>query len=250
MSDNEHIPSHGDPFQALLDYFEARGLHYSSDPKERRAWFFINSDHALQKCFFRFDATVSVLQIIVQYPVMVREAFRAAAAEFITRANYGLVLGNFQMDMKDGEIRYYLSHLMQGDGLEEQTIHRLFRAAMSTADRYFPGLMQVLYAGSTPEDAIYLAELDYHAQHVGETSGKPAKASSRRDKTERRGDAPSSRGSKTAPRADHGQGAVQPDAVKKSPPARRRRGEEGQTKPVAPKKGTSSSRRRDEGSGA
>lgn len=27
-------------------------------------------------------------------------------AEFLTRANYGLVFGNFEMDMHDGEIRY------------------------------------------------------------------------------------------------------------------------------------------------
>ena len=26
-------------------------------------------------------------------------------AEFLTRANYGLVFGNFEMDMHDGEIR-------------------------------------------------------------------------------------------------------------------------------------------------
>ena len=37
------------------------------------------------------------------------EARRAAVAEFITRVNYGMVLGNFEMDYSDGEIRYKTS---------------------------------------------------------------------------------------------------------------------------------------------
>jgi hypothetical protein len=30
---------------------------------------------------------------------------RAPPAEFITRANYGLIIGNFELDFEDGEIR-------------------------------------------------------------------------------------------------------------------------------------------------
>jgi hypothetical protein len=79
--------------------------------------------------------------------------------EFITRANYGLVIGNFEMDAKDGEIRYHVSHLMEENILTDETIRRLFGTAMGTADRYFPALMRVLFAGETPEDAVDLAEL-------------------------------------------------------------------------------------------
>jgi hypothetical protein len=30
-------------------------------------------------------------------------------AEYLTRANYGLILGNFAMDMADGEVHYKVS---------------------------------------------------------------------------------------------------------------------------------------------
>src|SRR3954447_26364575 len=36
----------------------------------------------------------------------VPEARRAAVAEFITRVNFGLVTGNFEMDWADGEVRF------------------------------------------------------------------------------------------------------------------------------------------------
>jgi hypothetical protein len=170
--DNESNSIWGDPFQALIDHFEAHGIRYSSKREERRAWFTMNSGSALQKCSFRFDKTGDVLQIFIQYPVMVKERFRPAAMEFITLANYGLVIGNFEMDAKDGEIRYHVSHLMEENILTDETIRRLFATAMGTADRYFPALMRVLFAGETPEDAVDLAELDKFADESS-TSKKP-----------------------------------------------------------------------------
>jgi hypothetical protein len=37
-------------------------------------------------------------------PTNVPAAKRAAVAEFLTRANFGLVIGNFEMNMDDGEV--------------------------------------------------------------------------------------------------------------------------------------------------
>ena len=62
----DHNPIYGDPFQVLLDHFEAHKIRYSSKRLERRAWFTMNSGHALQKCIFRFDKTGDVLQIFIQ----------------------------------------------------------------------------------------------------------------------------------------------------------------------------------------
>ena len=39
-------------------------------------------------------------------PMKADEETRAATVEYITRANYGLRNGNFEVDMNDGEIRY------------------------------------------------------------------------------------------------------------------------------------------------
>lgn len=80
-------------------------------------------------------------------------------ADLLTRANYGLVLGNFEMDFSDGEVRYHVSHILETGMLEDSLIRRLFSPALLMADRYFPALMQHLHGG-LPEDAVYMAELD------------------------------------------------------------------------------------------
>ena len=186
MSDDNHNPIYGDPFDVLIAHFEANGIRFSSNRERRRAWFTMNSGSALQKCTFGFDRTGDVLQIRIQYPVLAKEKFRPHAMEFITRANYGLVIGNFEMDLKDGEIRYHTSHLMKEGQLDDDTIQRLFSTAMGTADRYFPALMRVLFAGETPEDAVDLAEL-HKFEPEDESPSKKAPAPKARGKAKKSG---------------------------------------------------------------
>lgn len=83
---------------------------------------------------------------------------RAAAAEFITRANYGMVIGNFEMNYEDGEIRYKTSLDIEGDELSFALIKQAVYANVATVDRYLPGLMAVIFADVTPADAIAKVE--------------------------------------------------------------------------------------------
>ncbi len=91
-------------------------------------------------------------------PVNAPEEKRLAAAEFLTRANYGLFIGNFELDMNDGEIRYKTSIDVEGDRLSEALVRTLVYANVLTMDRYLPGLMSVLYGGASPAEAIAQVE--------------------------------------------------------------------------------------------
>jgi len=82
------------------------------------------------------------------------EPRRAVAAEFITRANYGLVLGNFEMDFADGEIRYKTSAYLEDIEPTKDFFHTLVYTNLLVTDKYLPGIMSVIYAGMTAEQAI------------------------------------------------------------------------------------------------
>jgi hypothetical protein len=91
-------------------------------------------------------------------PVNVPEDKRAAMAEFITRANYGLILGNFEMDYRDGEVRFKTSIDVEGGELTDGMLRNLTYANVLTMDRYLPGMMTLLYGDATPEEAIAKVE--------------------------------------------------------------------------------------------
>jgi hypothetical protein len=79
-------------------------------------------------------------------------------AEFIARANYGLNLGNFDLDMEDGELGYKVAMDLEGGHLSTDMVGNMVGAGVSTMDQYYPGLMAVLFGNASPEEAIIQIE--------------------------------------------------------------------------------------------
>lgn len=88
------------------------------------------------------------------FPVRTPENKLPEVAEFVTRANYGMIIGNFELDYADGEIRYKTSVDIEDVELTEPLVRHMVYANVLTMDKYFPGMMRVLYAGIAPADAI------------------------------------------------------------------------------------------------
>lgn len=181
---SEYSPS----FQALIDYIESKNFTYTPHPDEQRVTLTLSGKHVNLYFNARITHEDAYLQVAAAYPFKVRnEKLRPSTAELITRANYCMPLGKFEMDMSDGEVRFHVSHVIGGLGLTAEMIEKQFITAYFTADRYFPAFMQHIHAGYTPEDAVFHAELDTHADTVEETpkpgpkekpKAKPAPAAS------------------------------------------------------------------------
>lgn len=91
-------------------------------------------------------------------PILVPEKLRPAMAEFITRANYGMNIGNFEMDFEDGEIRYKTGITLEDEGLTQSMIRPQVYANVIMMDRYLPAMLDVIYGGVKPKDAVEAAE--------------------------------------------------------------------------------------------
>lgn len=87
-------------------------------------------------------------------PIKAPESQRDVVAEFITRANYGLLNGNFEMDYDDGEVRYKTFIDIEGGELTHAMIKTLVYGNVFMMDKYFPGFMKVIYGDVSPSLAI------------------------------------------------------------------------------------------------
>lgn len=87
---------------------------------------------------------------------------RAPMAEFLTRANYGMPIGCFEMDFEDGELRYRTSADVEGGELTPVMIKNLLYLNAYTFDKYLPGLNKVVFGDISPADAV--AEIEKAAE--------------------------------------------------------------------------------------
>jgi hypothetical protein len=82
------------------------------------------------------------------FPERVPEPNRREVSEFLTRANYGLAAGNFELDFDDGEVRYKSVLHLQGDELDGLTLKRLVRANGVAMETYLPSIAKLIESAS------------------------------------------------------------------------------------------------------
>lgn len=141
-------------FMTLGEFLEADGWHPQrmGDKTIYRTGF--SGENRQVVCFAQVRSDLEQFMVYAMAPVKATGETRQAAAEYIPRANYGLRIGNSEMDFHDGEVRYRSSMGFEGVGLSPKLIQHVIYPALQTMDRYLPGLMRVIYGRASPEEAI------------------------------------------------------------------------------------------------
>lgn len=149
-------------YQQLCMYLTADDWRFSSDQDRGVVLSGIRGENTHYNCMFVATENPRRLTFYSHIGSEVPEIKRHRMCEFLTRANYGLVLGNFEMDMSDGEVRYRTSLDLSDENLTHKQLMTLVWVNLFTFDRYYPGLMKIMYSNVPPNDAILECEKAPH----------------------------------------------------------------------------------------
>jgi hypothetical protein len=141
-------------FNAVLDYLSEDDWKYTVLDGESVLMLTFRGRSGSWQCFGRADEEKECFSFYSILPSHACEERQPVVGEFINRANYGLIIGNFEMDYRDGQIRYKSSIDIEGGELTHKMIENLIFANLMTMDDYFPGFMAVLYADKEPAEVI------------------------------------------------------------------------------------------------
>jgi len=145
-------------FDYVLSFFQDDDWSFTRLQGESALRLAFASDRAQWKCFAQVREEQKQFVFYSICPIAVPEPQRMAIAEFITRANYCMIIGNFELDLDDGEIRYKTSIDVEGDRLSHPLIKQLVYTNVLTMDQYLPGIIAVIEQGMEPKEAIALVE--------------------------------------------------------------------------------------------
>jgi len=79
---------------------------------------------------------------------------RPEVMKFVTLANYGMQVGNFELDLEDGEVRFKTSLDIEGVELGEGLLRNMVELNILMMGLYYDGLIAVMRGGMTAEEAI------------------------------------------------------------------------------------------------
>lgn len=143
---------------AAVTFFEQDDWSYSRSGEQPILQLGFQGDNGSWICYAEAREEHEQFVFYSICPANVPEGKRPAVAEFLTWANYGLVIGNFEMDLDDGEIRYKTSLDVGGTELSVPLVKNAVYMNVLMMDRYLPGIMATIYGDVPPAKALAQVE--------------------------------------------------------------------------------------------
>ncbi|MDM8527729.1 YbjN domain-containing protein [Anaerolineales bacterium HSG24] len=133
-------------WQAVQAYFKAAEWGYHRIPDRHSLQTIFEGKNGTLTCLAHVRETQNQLIFYAVCPLKVPPDKRPTMANYLTRTNYGLAIGNFELDVSDGEIRYKTSLDLSGCQIETRLIQNVIQANVLTLDQYLPEIMTIIYS--------------------------------------------------------------------------------------------------------
>ena len=128
----------------------------------------------LESGTFRFELMTGSrgqdFTLFLRVPEDIPEPHRYAVMELLTRVNYRLALGHFEMDLDDGEVRFVHRQLTDGKMPSGDTLRTMMRVSLDVVETWYPGMVRIVRDGLHSQAVI--AEIDEEHGHVGRYTGR------------------------------------------------------------------------------
>ncbi len=141
-------------FEAVINFFKENNWLFFQMEQEPALQMSFQGENGQWMCLVKVREEQEQLIFYSISPVKVPENKRLVMAEFLSRANFGLSIGNFELNFADGQIRYKTSIAAKGNGVNSALIGQLIFANLLTMDEYLPGIMSIIYTELSAVEAI------------------------------------------------------------------------------------------------
>lgn len=160
MLESSHLSAPGEQMSVA---FETIKQFFSEDE-----WFFVETENrgvlvlrmnhwgenGRFSCQAEYNEAQDIFYFYSYFPINVPDEKRLKMAEFITLVNYGMRIGNFEMDFEDGEVRFRTSSDFEGQGLSYALVSNHVYPNVWMMDRYLPGLFAVVYGDRSAAEIL------------------------------------------------------------------------------------------------
>ena len=148
---SQHEPNDTSIVDCLKQYFSKNQWHYTyyrprSNDSQQSHHLSLRIRHKKLNCgyLFRVQEKNKLLAVYGILPFLMPESHQSAAMLLITQLNYDMLIGNLEMDINDGEIRYKHALDFEMLGINDEIIEHLLQSviAMTTvANELFSDLL-------------------------------------------------------------------------------------------------------------
>ena len=154
----QNTPSISPIFQAIINLFTENNWHFNKIEEQPVLYLTFPGKNGQYDCYAQAREEQSQFIFYSLCPTKVPKPKRRALAEFTSIANYGTIIGNFELDFTEGEIRYKTQTKVDNLPWIFDQIKDLVYTNVWMMDQYLPGIISVINSDASPAEAIHMIE--------------------------------------------------------------------------------------------
>ncbi len=123
-------------YNSLVNMLNTRDWNFSQDDEELVVNARINGEDLPIDFIIRVIDKSEVIQFRSSLPIKMPEDKRVEGAIAVSVANYGMINGSFDYDIRDGELVFRLTTSYTGSTLSDDLLEKMIYISAGTIDRY------------------------------------------------------------------------------------------------------------------
>ncbi len=146
---------------AIKSYLKEDDWHFSFDEETGLFRFGLSLSSKIKKINYIVDVKEDQYIVYAIAPIGTDEEDKkmmATMAEFVCRTNYGLKNGNFELDMRDGEVRFKCFVDCEGITPSKDMVQNSIHCPAAMFKRYGSGIVDIIFGNATAKEAVERCE--------------------------------------------------------------------------------------------
>ena len=128
-----YLKQHFDEQQWHYNHYRPKSSDSDNNDSQQSHYLSLRMRNKKLDCgyLFRVQEHNNLLAVYGVLPFLIPESHQSAAMLLITQINYDMLIGNLEMDINDGEIRYKNAIDVEAVGMDENTIEHLLQSVIA-----------------------------------------------------------------------------------------------------------------------
>lgn len=136
----------------MLEYLDRIGCKYRQEETQSLYTFAVKGKNGVYPVLLY--AKAPFLVCIARLSLAIPDENRLEVAEYLHRVNYGLLLGNFEMDYDEGEVRFRTALMTEDIQVHQNVLERYIQTPATMLDKYTRGIYAIVYDGEIAQLAM------------------------------------------------------------------------------------------------
>ncbi len=142
----------------LTDFLNHKNIHYKADPENNFIWTRIIGNYASHDMEFIINENNDFISLYIDLGFSISEGKRSATAEFIAYINATYPVGNFTLNMYDGEVYYRITQLLISTKLKTDVLEVMIDAGIYCINSNYDGFSAIQNDGKTANESLIIVD--------------------------------------------------------------------------------------------